>query len=168
MIYRTVDVEGLVTYCLNGYSVPWRYIGCVLPERVAETKVIIYGPQLEEITRHVLLPRTATGQRSMHNEHWPSENAHRRQAQLAERFPELSELGCQFLEGLLRVQRYGKDRAQRVLALLGTYAQTDVIAALERAVRYSAYSHAAVARIPLVQAQPSAGRGRAAATALAG
>ena len=154
VIYRTVDVEGLVTYCQNGYSVPWRYIGCVLPVRVTETEVIIYGPQIEEITRHVLLPRTARGQRSVHKEHRPSESAHRRQAQLAERFAELGEMGCRFLEGLLRVQRYGKDQAQRVLALLGTYARTDVIAAVERAVRYGAYSHASVARILLVQARP--------------
>jgi transposase len=154
VLYRTVDVEGLVTYCQNGYSVPWRYIGCVLPVRVTETEVIIYGPQIEEITRHALLPRMARGQRSVHKEHWPSENAHRRQAQLAERFAELGEVGRQFLEGLLRVQRYGKDQAQRVLVLLGTYTRTDLIAALERAVRYGAYSHAAVARILSVQARP--------------
>jgi transposase len=154
VIYRTVDVEGLVTYCQNGYSVPWRYIGCVLPVRVTETEVIIYGPQIEEITRHALLPRMTKGQRSVHKEHRPSENAHRRQAQLEERFAELGEVGHRFLEGLLRVQRYGKDQAQRVLALLGTYARSDVITALERAVRYGAYSHAAVARILLVQARP--------------
>jgi hypothetical protein len=100
------------------------------------------------------LPRTAKGQRSVHKEHRPSENAHRRQAQLEERFAELGEVGHRFLEGLLRVQRYGKDQAQRVLALLGTYARSDVITALERAVRYGAYSHAAVARILLVQARP--------------
>jgi transposase len=154
VIYRTVDVEGLVTYCQNGYSVPWRYIGCVLPVRVTETEVIVYGPQVEEITRHALLPRTARGQRSVHKEHRPSEYTHRRQAQLEERFAELGEVGRRFLEGLLRVQRYGKDQAQRVLALLGTYARSDVIAALERAVRYGAYSHAAIARILLVQARP--------------
>jgi transposase len=154
VIYRTVDVEGLVTYCQNSYSVPWRYIGCVLPVRVTETEVIIYGPQLEEITRHALLPRVARGQRSVHKEHRPSESTHRRQAQLEERFAELGEVGDRFLRGLLRVQRYSKDQAQRVLALLGTYARSDVIAALERAVRYGAYSHAAVARILAVQARP--------------
>ncbi len=154
VIYRTVDVEGLVTYCQNGYSVPWRYIGCVLPVRVTETEVIVYGPQVEEITRHALLPRTARGQQSVHKEHRPNESAHRRRAQLEERFAELGEVGRRFLEGLLKVQRYGKDQAQRVLALLGTYARSDVIAALERAVRYGAYSHAAVARILSVQARP--------------
>ena len=41
-----------------------------------------------------------------------------------------------------------------MLALLGTYARQDLIAALERAVRYGAYSHAAVERILSVQARP--------------
>jgi hypothetical protein len=37
---------------------------------------------------------------------------------------------------------------------LGTYARADVLAALERAVRYGAYSYAAVERILAVQARP--------------
>ena len=41
-----------------------------------------------------------------------------------------------------------------MLALLGSYAQADLIAAVERAVRYGAYSHAAVERILSAQARP--------------
>jgi hypothetical protein len=63
----------------------------------------------------------------------------------------------QFLKGLLQAQRYGKDQAQRVLALLGSYARQDLIAALERAVRYEAFSHAAVERILSFQARPKSG-----------
>lgn len=154
VIYRTVDVEGLITYGQNGYSVPWRYIGSVLPVRLCEKELIVYGPQLEEIARHGLLPGSVRGQRSVLKEHRPGEDARRRQAQLAERFAELGEPGRQFLEGVLKVQRYGKDQAQRVLALLGIYTRLDLIAALERAARYGAYSHAAVERILLVQARP--------------
>jgi len=154
VIYRTVDVEGLITYGQNGYSVPWRYIGSVLPVRLLEKELIVYGPQLEEIARHALLPGAVRGQRSVLKEHRPGEDPRRRQALLAERFATLGEPGCQFLEGLLKAQRYGKDQAQRVLALLGIYARDDLIAALERAVRYGAYSHAAVERILSVQARP--------------
>jgi transposase len=154
VIYRTVTVEGLVTYGQNGYSVPWRYIGCVLPVRLLERELIIYSPQLGEIARHALLPGTARGQRAVHPEHRPREEARQRQAELEERFTELGEPGRRFLEGLLRAQRYGKDQARRVLALLGTYARSDLIAALERAVRYGAYSHDAVERILLIQARP--------------
>jgi transposase len=154
VVYRTVGVEGTISYGQNGYSVPWRYIGRVLPVRVKERELIIYDPQLEEIARHVLLPGTARGQRVIDPGHRPREEAQQRQAELEGRYAELGEPGRRFLEGLLRAQRYGKDQARRVLALLGTYTRTDLIAALERAVRYGAYSHAAVERILSVQARP--------------
>ncbi|MGH3626536.1 MAG: Mu transposase domain-containing protein, partial [Sciscionella sp.] len=136
------------------YSVPWRHIGQVLPVRVTETEVIIYGPHVQEIARHPLWPRTATGQRSLQSAHRPAEDARQRQAQLQERYAELGDTAVRFLEGVLRGQRYGKDHAQRVLALLGSYTRADVLAALERAVRYGAYAHTAVERILAVQAQP--------------
>jgi transposase len=154
VLYRTVDVEGLISYGQNGYSVPWRYIGSVLPVRLLEKELVVYGPQLEEVARHPLWLGKVRGQRSILKEHRPGEDARRRQAQLEERFAELDEPGRRFLEGLLKAQRYSKDQAQRVLALLGIYTRQDLIAALERAVRYGAYSHAAVERILSVQARP--------------
>ena len=154
VLYRVVGVEGLITYRQNGYSVPWRYIGRTLPVRVTETEVVIYSPGIEEIARHALLPRSATGQKSVHKEHRPSEHEQHRQVELEQRFAELGPIGRQFLAGLLRAQRYSRDQARRVLALLGTYARPDLIAALERAVHYGAYSHAAVERILAVQAKP--------------
>src|SRR6185312_13561259 len=60
IVYRVVNVEGLIAYQQNFYSVPWRYIGQALPVRIGETELIIYGPQLEEIARHLLLPRSVT------------------------------------------------------------------------------------------------------------
>ncbi|MBV8431279.1 MAG: IS21 family transposase, partial [Solirubrobacterales bacterium] len=44
VIYRTVNAEGLVTYRQNGYSVPWRYTGGIVPVRVTEAEVIVYSP----------------------------------------------------------------------------------------------------------------------------
>jgi hypothetical protein len=95
-----------------------------------------------------------TGQRSERPEHRPAADPARRQAVLCERFAELGPVAVRFLEGLVQTQRYGKDQAQQVLALLGTYRRSDVTAALERAVRYGAYSAAAVQRILLTQARP--------------
>jgi transposase len=152
--YRTVNVEGVITYRQNGYSVPWRQIGSVLPVRVTESEVIVYNSQVEEIARHALLPHSATGRRSVQKEHRPAEDARQRQAQLEERFAELGATAARFLEGLMREQRYARDHAQRVLALLGSYRRQDLIAALERAARYGAYSHAAVERILSAQARP--------------
>jgi transposase len=154
VLYRTVTVEGFVTYRQNLYSAPWRHIGQLLAVRVTEDEVIIYGPQLEEVTRHPVLPRLVTGQRSERPEHRPAADPQRRQAVLRERFAELGPVAVRFLEGLVQAQRYSKDQAHRVLLLLGTYARADVVAALERAVRYGAYSLAAVERILAAQARP--------------
>jgi transposase len=154
VLYRTVTVEGFVTYRQNLYAVPWRHIGQLLPVRVTEDEVIVYGPQLEEVVRHRLWPRSVTGQRSERPEHRPSADPQQRRAVLRERFAELGPVAVRFLEGLMQAQRYSMDQAQRVLALLGTYARADVSAALERAVRYGAYSLAAVERILAAQAQP--------------
>ena len=154
VVYRTVNVEGLITYCQNGYSVPWRYIGSMLPVRVTETELIVYSPRSRRSPGMRCCRARSAGNGVVHKEHRPVEDARQRQAQLEERFAELGEPGRRFLEGLLQAQRYGKDQAQRVLALLGTYARADLIAALERAVRYGAYSHAAVERILSAQARP--------------
>jgi hypothetical protein len=51
-------------------------------------------------------------------------------------------------------QRYGWDQAQKVLALSGVYHRDDLLAALERAVRYGAFSANSVERILAVQARP--------------
>jgi hypothetical protein len=58
------------------------------------------------------------------------------------------------LEGLLAGARYGKNQAERVLALVAAYPRSDVVAALERAVRYGAFSLRAIARILAARSQP--------------
>ncbi len=154
VVYRTVSSEGWVSYRQNVYSVPWRHIGRVLPVRITEDEVVIYGPNLDEIARHRLLPRTRTGQRSMREDHLPGDDLRKKHAILSERFAELGPPAGRFLEGLVREQRYGKDQAHKVLALLGTYHRDDLLAALERAVRFRAFSFQAVERILAVQARP--------------
>jgi transposase len=152
--YRVVNVEGDVAYRANAYSVPQRYIGQALPVRITETELIIYGPTIDEVARHRLLPRGVTGQRSVRPEHRPSAEPRQTEAMLRERFAELGPSATRFLDGLLAGQRYGRLQAFKLLALLATYARPDWLAALERAVRYGAYSLNTVERILAVQAQP--------------
>jgi hypothetical protein len=60
----------------------------------------------------------------------------------------------QFLDGLLAKQVQGKLQAQQMLALLSQYQRDDVCKALERAVRFGAFSLAAIRRILAAGAQP--------------
>jgi transposase len=152
--YRVVNVEGDVAYRQNFYSVPWRHLGQALPVRVTETELIVYGPRLDEIARHRLFPRGTIGQRSELPGHRPGADPRQTETLLRERFAELGPIAQRFLDGLLRAQRYGKGQALKVLALLGTYARHDLLAALERAERFGAHSLNAVERILAAQAQP--------------
>ena len=152
--YRVVNVEGFIAYLQNFYSVPWRLIGLALPVRVTESELIAYGPQVEEIARHRLFPRGQTGQRSEQKSHRPVADPRAQQALLRERFAELGPLAGRFLDGLIRDQRYSNQQAFKILALQSTYARADLLAALERAVRFGAYSLNAVERILAARATP--------------
>jgi hypothetical protein len=147
-------VEGYITHRLNLYSVPWSYIGQVLPVRVTETEVLIYSIGLEEITRHPLVPSVQTGVRQALKSHHPTDDPGQRALLLRQRFSELGPIAVQFLDGLLAKQIQGKLQAQQLLALVAHYRRDDVRAAFERAVRFGAFSLAAVRRILAATAQP--------------
>ena len=147
VFYRTVNAEGFIAYRQNFYSVPWCYIGRLLPVRITEDQVLIYGPNLEEVAQHTLLPRTLTAQRQVCPSHHPLEDPQQRYALLQERFAELGPVASRFLEELVRQQRQGKYQAHHLLVLLASYERQDGLAALERASRFGAYSLAAIERI---------------------
>ena len=155
VFYRCVGPEWHVPYRQNFYSVPWTRIGQWLPVRVTETELILYGPDLCEIVRHALADPGRNEKRTLPG-HAPGADEPRRYELLRERFVELGEQGPAFLEGLVRGRRYGKEEAHRVLGLLATYERKDLIAAIERACRYRAYSLTAIERILTAQAQPRA------------
>ena len=152
--YRVVNVEGFVVYQQNSYSVPWRHIGLPLPVRVTEAELIVYGPEVTEVARHRLFPRGTTGQQAVHKGHRPGPDPRVQEELLRTRFGELGSVAARFLDGLLRDQRYGRRQAVRILALQGTYARGDLLAALDRAVRFGAYSLDAVERILAARAKP--------------
>jgi transposase len=154
VVYRHVNVEGFVAYRLNCYSVPWSYIGQVLPMRVIDDEVIIYSIGLEEIARHRLVPSTQSGVRQIVKSHHPADDPNQRTLLLRHRFGELGPIAAQFLDGLLAKQTYGKLQAQQLLALVAHYHRDDVLKALERAVRFGAFSLAAMRRILAAQARP--------------
>ena len=154
VLYRTVNPEGLVPYLQNFYSVPWQRIGELLPIRVTENEVIVYGPDVKEIARHELYPSGVTGQKHSLPQHAPGRDHQQKRELLRQRFTEFGPDGVLFFDGLLRSKRNGKDEAGRVLGLLTIYHREDLTRALERAARYRAFSYSAVERILAAQAKP--------------
>jgi transposase len=154
VVYRTVDAEGFVVYRQNFYAAPWRLLGQSVAVRVTDDELVIHDRAFVEATRHPLFARGVTGQRSCRKEHEPPRDAQRRGEQLVAHFAEFGAAGTRFLEGLLAGNRFGKSQAERVLTLAAAYPRADVVAALERAVRYGAFSLAAIGRILAVRGRP--------------
>ena len=63
-------------------------------------------------------------------------------------------MATQFLDGLWQAQRQAPSQAALILELSGLYRRPDFIAALERAVRFGAYSLSSVRRILEINARP--------------
>ncbi|MGH7879865.1 MAG: hypothetical protein ACREQD_10265, partial [Candidatus Binataceae bacterium] len=84
----------------------------------------------------------------------PTDDPRQRELLLRQRFEQLGPVALQFLAGLLAKQAYGKLQAQQLLALIAHYQRDDVQAALERAVRFGAFSLTAMQRILAAQARP--------------
>lgn len=156
VVYRVVSSDGTITYGNNDYSVPWQLIGKLLPVRINEDELLAYDPQLKQVARHRLI-RHGTGAQQIDRAHRPPENHTAQVAELRVRFAQLGELASRFLEGLLAKHRAGKQQAKRVLALLAGYHTNDLLIAMERAVRYHAYSYASLERILAIQAVPKPG-----------
>ncbi len=154
VLYRTVDPDGHIAYLQNFYSVPWQRIGELLPVRVTENELIVYGPDVKEIARHELYPSGASGNKRSLPAHAPGRDHLHRRELLEQRFAEFGPDGVRFFDELLRARRNGKDEAARVLGLLTIYRREDLACALERAVRYRAHSWSAVERILAAQAKP--------------
>jgi transposase len=156
VVYRTATTEGFVVWKQNQYSVPWRYLGQLLPVRITPEEVIVYSPRLDgEIARHAVLPGTQSRQQRLDPAHHPPPNdARQRVRVLRRRYEELGFTALRFLDGLIRAQHHHWDQAQRVLGFLGIYSRADLLAALERAARYGAYSAASVERILASQSRP--------------
>jgi hypothetical protein len=154
VLYRTVDAEGHLAWLQNFYSVPWQRIGELLPVRVTENELIVYGPDVKEIARHELFPSGVTSQKRSLPEHSPGRDLRQKRELLEQRFAEFGPDGVLFFHELLRTRRHAKDEAVRVLRLLTIYRREDLASALERAVRYRAFSWSAVERIVATQAKP--------------
>ena len=129
-------------------------IGELLPVRVTENELIVYGPDVKEIARHELYPSGIIGKKRSLPAHSPGRDHQQKRELLRQRFAEFGPEGVRFFDELLRARRNGKDEAARVLGLLTVYRREDLMRALERAGRYRAFSWSAVERILAAQAKP--------------
>jgi hypothetical protein len=100
-LYRTVNPESHVAYLQNFYSVPWQRIGELLPVRITEKELIVYGPDVKEIARHELFRSGISGEKRRLHEHSPGRDHHQKYELLKQRFTEFGAEGALFLDELV-------------------------------------------------------------------
>jgi len=113
-----------------------------------------YGRDYSEIARHGLFLKTARGEVREDAAHRPPRETRLHRDVLQTRFAEFGDVATRFLDGLWQTQRQAPSQAALILELSGLYRSADFIAALERAVRFGAYSLSSVRRILEINARP--------------
>jgi hypothetical protein len=114
VLYRTVDADGHIAYPQNFYSVPWQRIGELLPVRVTEKELIIYGPDVKEIARHELYPSGTTAQKRSLPAHSPGRDHLQKRELLQQRFAAFGSEGVRFFDetAARSASRQGRGRAR--------------------------------------------------------
>jgi hypothetical protein len=156
VVYRHVESDGTIRYENNRYSVSWQLVGELLPIRISERSLIVYGRNLNPVAEH-RLAQGHTLEPIVDPSHAPPREHEEQLQRLRERYTELGETGPRFLEGLLSKQRCGKHQAVQMLAFLQAYPKADVLAAMSRAVAYHAYGFSSLERILAHTSTPKAG-----------
>jgi transposase len=153
VLYKLCDIEGLIAWEGNWYSLPYEYVTEILPVRITENELFVYKADLTCIARHPLKPKGAQeysilpGHRPRNAEHGPDLD------QLRCAFEDMREPAHAFLAALeKREPRSAGYHARKVLALREGYDTADLLKALAHALEYGALEHAAVERILNVRA----------------
>lgn len=154
VVYRLCDAEACVSWEGNRYEVPYEHASDFLPLRITEDELTIYDRELRPIASHPRLSRGEQG-RAVLDRRPPLPRRSDDRELLAARFDALGEEAARYFHGLWdRQPRSAAYHARKILALRERYHSGDLAAAIRHALAYSAFDHAAVARIVEARATP--------------
>lgn len=149
VVYRVCSIDGFVDYLTNRYAVPYEHVTDILPLRITERELFVYGADFCCIARHELAERG--GQQDID----PQGLHHKKSRQAAIDLDQLHDAYQAMGQGaaaFFALLSHGPSRswsgpARRILTLRQRYATEDVDAALGHAARYGALGYDSVERI---------------------
>jgi transposase len=154
VVYRVCDLEGFVAWEGNRYSLPVENVTELLPVRITQNEIFVYGQNLRLVAQHELRPRGA-GELVIAPGHRPKPDRGPDLDQLRIAYGEIGDAAERFLVGLERAQpRSAAYHGRRILALRERYQTDDVLAAMDHALQYGAFEHHAIERILASRAAP--------------
>jgi len=156
VVYRLCSIDGFIHWDGNRYSVPYEHVTALLPVRITQSELFVYGPSLACVAHHQLLARGKRGD-SVLPAHRPPRLCSPGASLdvIRDHFLALGDVAGDFLRGLCETHpRSAAYHARRILELRERYAAPDVAAAMAHALTFHAFSANAVARIVEVRARP--------------
>lgn len=155
VVYRVCSIDGFVSVDGNRYAVPYEHVTDILPVRVTQNELLIYGADLSLLARHELVPRGAGLDVDPELIHPPWNRRGADLDQLRQTFGDLGEQARLFFAGLATAQpRFAGYHARQILLLRESYCTADIVKALGHAHSFGAFEHNAVARILAARAAP--------------
>jgi len=147
--YRLCSIDGFIDWQGNRYAVPYDHVTDILPVRITQQELFVYGADLKCIARHELAPRGAHAELDPAGFHRPASRTAASDAdQLVDAFQSLGPHGPDFIQFLSAAPpRRWRHQARRILLLRARYATEHLDAALGHALRFGVSDAAAVERI---------------------
>jgi len=154
VVYRVCDLEGFVAWEGNRYSLPVENVTEILPVRITQAEIFVYGQDLKLVARHELR-RRGGGELVIAPGHRPKPDRGPGLDQLRGAYRELGDGADDFLAALERAQpRSAAYHARQILSFRERYQTGDVIAAMAHARQYGAFDYHAIERILVARAAP--------------
>jgi transposase len=154
VIYRVCDIEGFIPWEGNRYSLPYEHVTDLLPVRITQTELFVYGADLRLLAKHELRTPGAAEDAELPGHH-PRASRGPDLDQLRRAFADLGPHASDFLAALESARsRSAAHHARHILALRQRWDSHDVQQALAHAHRFGAYEHTAIERILMARAVP--------------
>jgi transposase len=156
VVYRVCSIDGFVAWDGNQYAVPYDYVTQILPVRITEHELFVYGSDLTLAAHHEIAARGSGVKVDPTGIHPPPQRKGVPDLdQLAEAFEKMGEGAHDFFQALAVAQpRWCGYHARQILRLRERYATSDIDRALAHARAFGAFDHEAVARILAARAAP--------------
>lgn len=154
--YRVCSIDGFVDWQGNRYAVPYDHISDILPIRVTQHELFIYGADLACIASHELAPHGLGLKIDPQGFHPPA--GHRAAVdadQLRLAFESMGDGAKEFLRLMCQTPHlYWQHHARRILTLRSRFETCHIVTALEHATRYSAFRADSIEQILTVKSNP--------------
>lgn len=146
--------DGFIQLETNRYSVPAGHIGDILSLKATEREILIFSPELKLLARHER--RSAgMGEKVEDPNHRQTQKDRYGLEPVREAFLELGNAAEEFLKGLLNKNPKNCGFHVRfILSQKENYQSSDILKAIEHAIRYQAFDGSAIERILKAQATP--------------